>query len=402
MKFALIKELKNPPDKRVVLNPEVCQKALKLYPEMELAVETSPIRCYQDFEYREIGIPVVEDLSDCDVLIGVKEVPIEALIPGKKYFFFSHTIKKQAYNRKLLQAVLEKNIELYDHETITAQNNVRLIGFGYYAGVVGCYNAFRTFGKKYHLYELPAPETLIDKVDLIKELHQVNLPALKIVLTGTGRVGKGAQEILDAMYIRQVSVNSFLNETFDEPVYVQIDVLDYNKRKDGQLKDMNDFFNHPEEYDSNFLRFAYVADMMIAGHFHNAAAPDFFTAEDTRHTDFNLRVIADISCDINHPIPTTIRSSTIAQPIYGYDRTNKEEGDFMNLEHIAIMAVDNLPASLPRDASEGFGQMFLEHVIPAFFDGDKNGILQRAKITENGKLTERYRYLEDYVKEEDV
>jgi alanine dehydrogenase len=178
---------------------------------------------------------------------------------------------------------------------------------------------------------------------------------------------------------------------------VQIDVLDYNKRKDGQLKDMFDFFNNPEQYESNFLRFALVADMMIAGHFHNAAAPDFFSSEDTRHTDFNLRVIADISCDIDHPIPSTLRSSTIADPFYGYDRTNQAEGDFMNMENIAVMAVDNLPASLPKDSSEGFGEMFLEHVIPAFFDGDKNEILKRAKITENGKLTERFSYLQNFV-----
>ena len=397
MKFALIKELKNPPDKRVVLPPVICAKAIQLYPQLDIEVESSSHRCYTNQQYKNKNIKVVKDISGADVMIGVKEVPIDALIPNKKYFFFSHTIKKQPYNRNLLKAILEKNIELYDHETITAQNNVRLIGFGYYAGMVGCYNAFRTYGIKYQLFDLPAAETLEDKAHLIGELHQIKLPSLKIVLTGTGRVGNGAKEILDAMYIKQVSVDNFLQQTFDEPVYTQIDVLDYNKRKDGQLKDMYDFFDHPDQYESNFLRFARTADMLIAGHFHNAAAPDFFNSEDTRHTDFNLRVVADISCDINHPIPTTLRSSTIENPIYGYDRATNEEGDFMNFENIAVMAVDNLPASLPRDASDGFGQMFLEHVLPAFFDGDKRGILHRAKITENGKLTPRFSYLQDYI-----
>lgn len=398
LKIGIIKERKNPPDRRVVLSPDICQKTLQLYPELQISVESSDIRCFSDKEYKKISqLTVSQDVSDCDVLLGIKEIPVDALIPNKKYFFFSHTIKKQPYNRKLLQAILEKNIELYDHETITAQNNVRLIGFGYYAGLAGCYNAFRTYGIKYQLFDLPPVETLTDKVALVNELHDIQLPPLKIIVTGTGRVGNGVKEILDAMYIRQVSPQAFLDETFDEPVYAQIDVLDYNKRIDGQLKDIFDFFNHPEQYKSNFLRFAKVADILIAGHFHNRAAPDFFTKIDARQSNFNLRVIADISCDIDHPIPTTLRSSTISEPIYGYDRNTEQEGDFMNMENIAVMAVDNLPATLPRDASTGFGEMFLEHVIPAFFDGDKNGILQRAKITENGKLTERYSYLQDYV-----
>lgn len=397
MKFALIKERKNPPDKRVVLSPEICKKVVENYPEMELKVESSDIRCFPDNLYSEKGINVTNNISDCDVFLGVKEVPVEHLIPNKKYFFFSHTIKKQPHNRKLLQAILQKNIELYDHETITAQNDVRLIGFGYYAGIVGAYNAFRTYGLKYQTFELPPVETLLDKVALINALHKIDLPPVKILVTGTGRVGNGIKEILDAIYIKKVGVQSFLNATYNEPVYCQIDVLDYNKRKDGQGMDVFDFFNHPEQYESDFLKFAHVADMLIAGHFHNAAAPDFFTLEDSRHSDFKLRVIADVSCDIHHPIPTTVRPSTIAEPVYGFDRFLGKESDYQSPDNIAVMAVDNLPASLPREASNGFGEMFLEHVIPAFFDGDKHGILHRAKITENGKLTERYNYLQRFV-----
>ena len=397
MKIGLTKERKTPPDKRVVLSPKICTEALTLYPELSIKVESSPIRCYTDDDYRKEGLSVTNDLTDCDVILGVKEVPIEALIPNKKYFFFSHTIKKQAYNRELLQAILEKNIELYDHEVITAQNNARLIGFGYYAGIVGAYNGIRAYGLKYDLFNLPKSETLPDKIALINELHQIQLPAIKIVLTGTGRVGKGAKEMLDAMYIKQVSVEAFLTEDFEEAVYVQLDVLDYNRRKDGVQKDMFDFFDHPEDYDSDFARFTRVADLFIAGHFHNAAAPDFYTLEDTKKPDFRIRVVADISCDIGRPISSTLRASTIADPIYGYDRFKGEETNYKDPESIAVMAVDNLPAELPKDASDGFGEMFLEHVIPAFFDKDKNGILHRAKMTENGRLTENFRYLQKYV-----
>jgi len=397
MKIALTKERKTPPDKRVVLPPDVCQEAIKLYPELEIKVEKSPIRTFKDEEYAKAGFTPVDDVTDCDVILGVKEVPLEALIPNKKYFFFSHTIKKQPYNRKLLRAILENNIEMYDHEVITAQNNLRLIGFGYYAGIVGAYNGIRTYGLKHDLYEMPKSESLHDKLALINEMHKIKLPNIKIVLTGTGRVGNGAKEMLDAMYIKQVSVESFLSENFDEPVYVQLDVLDYNHRKDGVQKDMYDFFDHPEEYDGDFKRFTRVADFFIAGHYHNDAAPDFYTLEDTKEPDFKIRVVADISCDIGRPISSTLRASTIADPIYGYNRLTGEETDFKDSNHIAVMAVDNLPAELPKDASEGFGEMFLEHVIPAFFDGDSNGILYRARMTQNGKLTERYSYLQGYV-----
>ena len=397
MKIGLTKERKTPPDKRVVLPPDICKEAIEIYKNLEIKVEKSNIRSFKDEEYKEAGFPVVDDITDCDVILGVKEVPIDNLIPNKKYFFFSHTIKKQSYNRKLLNAILDKNIEMYDHEVITAQNNIRLIGFGYYAGIVGAYNGIRTYGLKYDLYKMPKSESLLDKVALVNQLHKIDLPAIKIVLTGTGRVGNGAKEMLDAMYIKQVSVAQFLSDKFDEAVYVQLDVLDYNRRKDGVQKDMYDFFDHPEEYDSDFKRFTRVADLFIAGHYHNDAAPDFYTVNDTKKDDFTIRVVADISCDIGSPISSTLKASTIADPIYGYDRFTGKERDYKDPENIAVMAVDNLPAELPKDASEGFGEMFLEHVIPAFFDGDKHGILQRARMTKDGKLTERYRYLQDYV-----
>ena len=397
MKIALTKERKTPPDKRVVLSPEICKEAIQLYPDLEIKVESSDIRIIPDEAYQKEGFEIRTDVSDCDVILGVKEVPIHALIPNKKYFFFSHTFKKQPYNRKLLQTILAKNIELYDHEVITAQNNARLIGFGYYAGIVGSYNGIRTYGLKYDLFDMPKSKDLPDKVALIKELHKINLPAIKILLTGTGRVGNGAKEMLDAMYIKQVSVESFLTEQFEEPVYVQLDVLDYNRRKDGVQKDMFDFFDHPEEYDSDFKRFTRIADFFIAGHYHNDAAPDFYTVNDTQNPEFNIKVVADISCDIGSPISSTLRASTIANPIYGYNPKTGEEADYKVETNLAVMAVDNLPAELPKDASDGFGEMFLEHVIPAFFDDDKNGILQRARMTQNGQLTERYKYLQDYV-----
>jgi alanine dehydrogenase len=397
MKFGIIKERKNPPDRRVVFSPEKLKEFQEKFSDAQIKVESSNIRVFSNESYEEKGLEVTNELTDCDVLFGVKEVPIDALINNKKYFFFSHTIKKQPYNRDLLNAVLDKNIELFDHETIIKENGARLIGFGRYAGIVGAYNGFRAIGLKNETFNLPKAETLDSQKELIATLHKINLPAIKILLTGNGKVAYGAKEMLDAMHLKQVSVEDYLNTSFEEPVYCLVDVLDYNKRKDGQVLNNYDFYNHPKQYESDFMRFAKVTDFFIAGHFFGNGAPYLFTREDAKASDFNIKFVADISCDVDGPIASTLRASTIADPIYGYDPFTESEVDFKDENVVVVMAVDNLPCELPKDASEGFGELFLEHVIPAFFNNDKEGVLQRAKMTENGKLTERFSYLQAYV-----
>lgn len=397
MKFGIIRERKNPPDRRVVLSPKACQKVLETFPKAEIIVEPSPIRAYANDAYVQLGITVGDEMEKCDVLLGVKEVPIDALIPNKKYFFFSHTIKKQPYNRDLLQAILDKNIELYDHEVITNSQEQRLVAFGRYAGIVGAYNGFRAYGLKYNTFKLPKANDLPDQDALVKELKDLKLGPIKVLLSGRGRVGNGSREMLDGMGMRRVTVAEYLEETFEEPVYCQIDAGEYNKRKDGVRGNKADFFAHPEDYKSNFFRFAKVTDYYIAGHFYGQGAPYLYTREDARHPEFKIKVVADVSCDIDGPVASTIRPSTIADPIYGYDPSTESETDYKNKNAIAVMAVDNLPCELPRDASEGFGEAFMKNVIPAFFNADKDGVLKRARMTHNGKLTERYAYLQDYL-----
>ncbi len=397
MKLSIIKERKNPPDKRVVLSPTTCKRLLNTFPDLNIKVEKSKNRTFLDNEYQKLNIEVVDDISDCDVMLGVKEVPIDALIPNKKYFFFSHTIKKQPYNRNLLNAVLDKKIELFDHETITNEKGIRLVAFGRYAGIVGAYNGIRTFGLKANTFKLPKAVTLEDQKELIAELQKITLPKIKIVLTGKGRVSNGAKEMLDAMGVIEVNVYDYLNNTFEEAVYTQLSVLDYNIRKDGKIIDINNFFNNPQEYKSDFMRFAKVSDIFIAGHFFGSGSPYLFTREDARSANFNIKVVADISCDIDGPVASTIRSSTIAEPIYGYDPITEKETNYTNDNAIAVMAVDNLPNELPKDASVGFGESFVKYVIPSFFNNDKDGVLERARMTKNGKLTERFSYLQDYI-----
>ena len=397
MKFGILKERKSPPDRRVVFSPNELVRLKQLHQNVTVKVEASDIRVFTDSQYEDLGIKITDDISDCDILFGVKEVPVENLIPNKSYFFFSHTIKKQPYNRKLLQAILDKSIDLYDYETIVDANNRRLIGFGRYAGIVGAYNSIRAFGIKFELYKLPKAETLSGKEALISHLKRLVLPPLKFVITGTGKVGNGAKEVLDAIKIKEVSVENYLTKNYTQPVYTHIDVLEYNRRKDGQVLDFTDFYHNPGEYVSDFEKFTKVSDIYITGHFHANEAPVILTQQMLQSNDCKIKVVADVSCDVNGPIACTLRSSTIAEPLYGYFPSEGKEVDVFHPAAVVVMAVDNLPCELPKDASEGFGEMFLEHVIPAFFNGDKDGILQRAKITEKGKLTPRFSYLQDYV-----
>ena len=402
IKFAIIKERKSPPDRRVVFSPKKCTQLLETYPDAAIEVESSLVRVFKDIEYTSQGIEVVDDVSDCDVLLGVKEVPIAALIPNKKYFFFSHTIKQQPYNKALLQAVLKNKIELYDHETIVKENGARLIGFGRYAGLVGAYNTFRALGMRDGIFTLDKVETLADFSAMKVELDKIKLPAIKIVLTGSGKVAKGAKEIVDHLNIEKVTVEEYLTKNYQKAVYCYIDVMDYNKKIDGGTFNKTEFFKDPIGYESNFMRFAKVSNVLIAGHFYGENAPYLFTRDDAKQPEFSISLIGDISCDIDGPVASTLRASTIAAPLYGYQAASEKEVPFKTKNSITVMAVDNLPCELPKDASEGFGKMFFNQVMPAFFNNDKDGILERAKITTSkGTLTERFSYLKDYIEDQD-
>ena len=400
MKVGIIKEGKIPPDERVPFSPAQCRKLLEMYSNLKIAVQPSPIRAFKDEEYEAADIPLQEDLSDCDLLMGVKEVNIEDLIPHKKYMFFSHTYKKQPYNRNLLRAILDKKIQLIDYELLTDKNGVRLVAFGYYAGIVGAYNGLRGWGLRYGLYELKPAHRCFDKKEVEEQLKNVKFEQpIKILITGHGRVAKGAVEILEKTGIKHVSVNDYLTRDFSFPVFTQIHVDHYHKRINDNGFDHEEFYKDPSKYKSDFLRFAHESDMYIACHYWDSRAPMIFTHDEARSPDFRIRMIADISCDINGPIPSTIRPSTIEDPFYGYDPISEKECDFFDKKAIGVMAVDNLPCELPRDASEFFGDALIENVMPAFLDIDPDNIIERASETNlEGELMPAFRYLENYVK----
>jgi len=398
IKIGILREGKVPPDHRVPLLPEQCVDIMKQYSHVTIAVQPSDIRCISNKEYANAGIPLQEDLSDCDILMGVKEVPIHFLIPNKTYTFFSHTLKKQPHNQKLLQTIIEKKITLIDYECLRNKEGVRILAFGRFAGVVGAYNAFLIYGRKYGLFELKRAYQCFDFNEMKQELKKVKLPPVKIILTGGGRVGKGSLEILELLKVRNVGVDEFLNESFSEPVYVQLGSSDYHHAKNGHPFAKEAFYKHPENYYSTFPRFVKVADLLIAGAFWDPQAPELFSLEDVRKDDFKVHVIADITCDIKGSIPTTIKASTILEPVYDFNRHNFDlEAPYSDPDNITIMAVDNLPGELPRDSSKDFGKQLMNNVLPHLLSSDSEKIIERATIAQNGRLLPDFQYLQGYL-----
>lgn len=396
IKIGVLREEKSPPDKRVPLTPLICADLIRKYPQVEIVVQPSKIRCYADDEYIAFGVKLQEDLSDCDVLMGVKEVPSDKLIAGKKYFFFSHTIKKQAHNVKLMKALIAKKIQMIDYETLTDKNHNRIIGFGRFAGIVGAYNGILGYGLKYDLFRIKPANLCRDRAEMEEELKRVKLPNIKIALTGGGRVANGAIETLSALRIRKVTADEFLMASFREPVYCQLNPRDYVERPNDHNFDLNDFFQHPEHFVSKFGPYTKVTDLFISAHFWDPRSPKMFTKEDMKAKDFHISVISDITCDIDGSVPTTMRASTIAQPFYGYNIIEEKEDLPFNKDTVCIMAVDNLPCELPRDASDDFAKDLVERVLPNVIIEDTDKIIERASICKDGKLMPNFEYLSDY------
>ena len=397
MKIGVLKEEKVPADKRVPLTPKQCRLLLNTYPDIEISVKSSAIRCFSDAMYIAEGIDVVDDLNDCDVLIGVKEVPKESLIANKTYLYFSHTIKEQFYNRELLLKMIELNISMVDYEELRNKQGKRLLGFGRYAGIVGAYNGFLTYGLKSGKYNLKEAHNCEDRIEMESEMSKIKLRNEKIIVTGNGRVGNGIMEIMEKSNVREVSKLEFIQDTFNEAVFVHLNTMDYNVKKDGSITVKQEFYSNPELFKSTFMDYAIHADIFIAGHYYSSGSPFLFTREDAKSPDFNLKVVADVSCDINGPVACTIKPSIIANPIYGYDKQSEQEIDFRDEGAIAVMAVDNLPCELPKDASEDFGNEMLAKIIPSLLISDDEHIIANATICKAGDLTQNFEYLRNYV-----
>lgn len=397
MKIGIIREEKQPPDKRTPLAPHQCYELMNKYPGVIVKVQSSVHRCFTDAEYQKYGIEVVEDLSDCDVLMGIKEVPAEKLLTEKKYFFFSHTIKKQPHNRHMLREILIKKIELIDYETLVWDNGSRILGFGRFAGIVGTHNGLLTWGKKFGLFDLKPAYLCRNYLEMKQQYAEIKLPAIKILLAGDGRVAHGVLEMLRYLKVREVTIDEYLNESFELPVFVHLRIDDLYQRKDGREWDKSDFYHNPVAYQCDFARFYSHTDLMFNAIFWKKGIPVFFDLEEMKQPDFRIKVIADISCDIDGSIPCTLKATTIEDPVFGWHPFSQKMVKPFQQHTIDVMAVGNLPCELPMDASSEFGEYLLRHVMPQLIDDPEGEIIQRATITRQGSLTERYKYLSDYV-----
>ncbi len=396
IKIGILREEKIPHDKRVPFTPEQCADIKATFKNVELLVQPSDFRSYSNEEYLKMGIILQEDLSQCDILLGIKEVPPQFLLPNKKYLFFSHTIKKQPHNKKLLQAAIKNNIQLIDYECLTDEEHNRIIGFGHYAGIVGTYNGILGYGKKYNLFDLKPANLCHDREELKKEYEKVRLPNIKIVVTGNGRVANGAIEMLGALQVRRITPFEFTHYSFREATYVQLHSTNYNEPIDGSAWNTAEFYKHPEKFRSTFGKYTKHCDLLIHCSYWAPGAPVLFTKKDMHSRDFRISVIADITCDINGSIPSTTHSSSIENKFYGYNPITESEDEPFSNDTITVMAVDNLPCELPRNASEDFGKELIEKVLPSLLIHDESKIIERATIVQNGKLLPRFEYLSDY------
>ncbi len=397
MKIGIIREAKIPHDARVPFTPRQCKHIMENF-QVEIIVQRSEVRCYTDEEYEAEGIRMASDVSGCDLLMGIKEVPVDYLIRDKTYCIFSHTIKAQPHNRKLLQAILAKNIRLIDYEALTNKHGKRLIAFGRFAGMVGAHNAIWTYGQRTGAFSLPRMKDYFDYAEAKAYYKTLQLPAIKIVVTGTGRVGSGSVEVLRDMGIAEVTPEEFLHQTFDHAVFTHLSSRHYILPKNGKAFETADFYNHPDQFHSNFKVYTKVSDIFINGIYWNPQAPAFFTPEDTRQADFNIRVIADITCDLapESSVPATLKASTIADPVFGYDPFTGLETQPFQEHAIDMMTIDNLPSEMPRDASAYFGEQFIKYILPELLSS-RSEVIQRATVAENGHLTGYFQYLKDYV-----
>ena len=395
--LGLIKEGKVPSDNRVALTPKQCKWLIESNPGLDIIVESSNTRCYKDQEYINEGIKIVTDISNADILLGIKEVPKEQLISNKTYLFFSHTKKAQIYNQALFQAMMDKHITLIDYECLEHEDGQRLIGFGFFAGIVGAHNGIMAYGNRTKQFHLGRVKEVKDYLELIHTYFGLKLPPIKIAITGSGRVAHGVLEIMNLMDVQQVEPDEFKSRNYAYPVYVHLKGRDLYLRKDNNTYERNDFHEHPEQYRCLFNEFLPHAHILMNGIYWEPGIPPLFTLQDLKDDEYNLTTIADITDDAHGSVPCNLGDASSDEPVYGVnlDTLQKEEPYHHNC--IDVMAVGNLPNELPRDASRFFGEQLIKYVLSDLVAGG-NSIIINATMLEHGNLTSNYNYLSDYAK----
>jgi alanine dehydrogenase len=394
LKIGLIQERKTPPDNRVALTPAQCKWVHKNIPDIVIAAEPSEHRCFNDKEFLMAGVDIRKNLDDCDVLLGIKEVPVEALIAGKTYMFFSHTKKKQPHNQKLLHTILEKKITLIDYECLEHEDGQRIIGFGFFAGVVGAHNGIMAYGNRTGAFKLERVYKQRSFRELIHCYFGLRLPNIKIAVTGSGRVAHGILEVMNLLEVIEVEPDEYLKKKYSYPVYVQLKGADLYAHKSSGNYSREHFHEQPEEYDSKFLPYTFETDVLMNGVYWDVNIPRLFEKEDVNNPKFRIEVIADVTDDEHGSVPINLGDQKMEDPVYGVDKKTFQKTKPGLPGSIDVMAVGNLPNELPRDASRYFGEQLIKFVLPYLTSG--SSIIERATMVKNGGLTTAYEYLKDF------
>lgn len=393
--IGLIREEKTPADNRVALIPSQCKWIQENFSGMKIIVQHSEHRCFNDREYKMAGVEVREDVSECDILMGIKEVPVKMLIAGKTYFFFSHTKKLQSHNKQLLQAIIKNNITLIDYECLEHDDGTRILGFGFFAGIVGAHNGMMAFGKRSGDFQLDRVNSQKDFRHLIHTYFGLKLPNIKIAVTGSGRVAHGVLEIMNLMGVHETEPDQYLEKQFSYPVYVHLKGADLYKNKKTGKYNRKDFHANPKKYKNLFRNYIFVTDILMNGVYWQKNIAKLFELKDINNKKFAIQTIADISDDTNGSVPCNFGDSTIEKPVYGVDKnTLKVTAPYLQ-GSIDVMAVGNLPNELPRDASGYFGEQIIKYILKDIISGGSE-ILNKATIVKNGKLTKPYAYMREY------
>ena len=393
--IGLLKEEKIPPDNRVALTPRQCKWLQKVYPGLRFVAQSSAHRCFSDREFERAGIEVAEDLKACDILFGIKEVPADVLLENKTYLFFSHTRKKQLHNQEMLQSVLKKKITLIDYECMEHEDGQRIIGFGFFAGIVGAHNGMMAYGKRTGSFHLERVYKQKDFKELIHSYFGLKLPDIKIAVTGSGRVAHGILEIMNLMGVIEVEKEEYLAREFTYPVYVQLKGADLYRHSKAATYSREHFHSHPEEYVCSFDQYIPQTDILMNGVYWDVTVPRLFEVAKVSAPDFRIQVIADVTDDTNGSVPINLGDQPIENPVYGVDRFTLEKTPPCLPNSIDIMAVGNLPNELPRDASKYFGEQLIKYILPDLLHGGSKTI-ENATIVKEGKLTPKFLYLHDY------
>ncbi len=393
--IGLIREGKVPADNRVALTPAQCKWLVQHVNNLKIIAQPSDTRCFSDKEYERAGVELNEQLDECNLLLGIKEVPVSMLIANKTYMFFSHTRKKQPYNQKLMHAMVEKKITLIDYESLVHDDGQRIIGFGFFAGIVGAHNGIMAYGNRTGLFQLGRVGDSRDYRELIHTYFGLKLPKIKIAVTGNGRVAHGILEIMNLMDVREVEPKEFLQRDYDYPVYVHLKGSDLYVHKETREYSREDFREHPENYICIFEPYCYQSDILMNGIFWDVNMPRLFSMDTLKHPEFRIKTIADVTDDANGSVPCNLGDATIDDPVYGVNKLTGEKTDPYIDGSVDVMAVGNLPNELPKDASRYFGEQLIKYVLEDVMKGGSTTI-NRATILKNGRLTEYFDYLSDY------